>query len=152
MAAVLRIWLEKNELSDKNPELVFIGHSGGATLAMLLAERFPQTRALLTLAGNIDPDAWTALHNYTPLYGSLNPSQQTVLDADLIQHHYAGENDTNIPPELIRRALDKQPRDHFRFFVISGNHVCCWSIHWQSMLNTLGLAIDNRRSGLTMPD
>ncbi|MCB1675210.1 MAG: hypothetical protein KDI01_02905 [Halioglobus sp.] len=38
--------------------VALFGHSGGGTLAMLLAARRPDVRAVLTLAGNLDLAAW----------------------------------------------------------------------------------------------
>ena len=39
---------------------VLIGHSGGGTLAMLLAQRLDRVQSVVTIAGNLDIEAWAA--------------------------------------------------------------------------------------------
>lgn len=85
--------------------LVLIGHSGGGVLAMLLAARLPRTRAVVTVAAPLDHDAWTNLHGYQPLKGSMNPVQGGRLPARVRQLHLAGARDSVVPPELVSTAL-----------------------------------------------
>ncbi len=114
-------------------ELVFMGHSGGGTLAMLLAERFPQTRALVTLAGNLDIDGWTELHGWLPLHESLNPATREPLSPAIYQLHLAGSDDRAIPPALIEAVVARQPGA--RLVVIPGfSHTCCWERIWPDVL------------------
>ena len=54
MAQALRSYLVTHNYS----ELVFTGHSGGGTLAILLASQFPETTGVVSLAGNLDTDKW----------------------------------------------------------------------------------------------
>ncbi|VAW76078.1 hypothetical protein MNBD_GAMMA13-1562 [hydrothermal vent metagenome] len=89
-------------------QLVLIGHSGGGTLAILLAERTPQTQAVVTLAGNLDIERWAQYHNYSPLTGSLNPVDRPRLPASIVQHHYVGRYDKVITPDIIKNT----PRNH----------------------------------------
>jgi pimeloyl-ACP methyl ester carboxylesterase len=132
LAAALVNYLAKNPY----PELVFIGHSGGGTLAMLLAERFSRTRAVLTLAANLDIDAWTALHDYTPLTGSLNPADRPPLPAPIAQLHLAGTDDDNVPAALIEPVVRRQPCAEFR--ALPGHdHFCCWEQEWPQLLREL---------------
>lgn len=127
-----------NRVIDKThtSELVFMGHSGGGTLAMLLAERFPQTRAVVTLAGNLDIDRWAELHGYVPLQQSLNPATRKPLSADIYQLHLAGAADRVIPPAIIEPVVAKQPGS--RLEIISNyNHNCCWKAIWPDILQTV---------------
>ena len=39
-------------------EIVWFGYSGGGALAVLLALRFPQSVAVITVAANLDIDGW----------------------------------------------------------------------------------------------
>ncbi len=120
--------------------LIFIGYSGGGTLAMLLAERFEQTRAVLTIAGNLDPAAWAQLHRYSPLDGSLNPARRPPLSDNIIQMHYVGEKDTNVPPSLVANAISRQP--DARLVVIDlFDHECCWTERWNKLLDELQEAL-----------
>ena len=113
--------------------LVFIGHSGGGTLAMLLAERFPETSMVVTLAGNLDPERWAERHGYTPLRASLNPARRAPLPRNVRQIHLVGADDRVVPPELIKEALKGQ--EHARIRVIPDlDHVCCWEQHWPELL------------------
>ena len=116
--------------------IYFFGHSGGGTLAMLLAERFSQTRGVVTLAGNLDPDAWTRHHDYIPLYTSLNPARRPALDERIFQLHFLGEQDENIPPRLSYAALAQQKYAEIRL-ISDFDHICCWHRLWPEVLDTL---------------
>ena len=114
--------------------LLLIGHSGGGTLAMLMADQLPETRAVITLAGNLDTDAWTQYHGYEPLRGSLNPARRPPLDKHILQLHLVGENDDNIPPHMLQRATKRQWRA--RVGTVEGfDHSCCWPQLWPKILD-----------------
>ena len=55
MAAALRPDLAMESGYDR---VVWVGHSGGGALAMLLAERVPETTAVVTIAADLDTEAW----------------------------------------------------------------------------------------------
>lgn len=116
--------------------LRLLAHSGGGAIAVLLARRMPDVEAVVTLAGNLDPAAWTALHGYSPLSASLDPTQGGPLPAEVRQLHYAGEQDENIPPRLIREALPRLGGAHLH--VLPGvAHRCCWEPAWPAVLQEL---------------
>ncbi len=123
-------------------EVVLIGHSGGGALAMLLAARLPMVRVVITLAANLDTDAWAAYHHYTPLHTSLNPARLAPLPPRILQLHLAGEEDVNVPPNLIRPVVERQY--NARWQVVRGqNHNCCWEAVWPAVLAALPAWIGN---------
>lgn len=123
MRAVIRGLLDEHG----SRQLVLIGHSGGGTLAMLLAPRFEETTAVITIAANLDVDAWTSLHRYLPLHESLNPMELPPLPPRIRQMHLAGGKDDNVPPRLIANAI---VFPHF-------DHHCCWVREWPRILRGL---------------
>jgi len=124
-------------------ELFLVGHSGGGTLAMLMAAQLPETRAVITLAGNLDTDAWTQYHGYEPLHSSLNPARRPPLDKHILQLHLVGANDDNIPPHMLHRATETQWRA--RVSTVEGfDHSCCWPQLWPIVLDT---AVQAAKSG-----
>jgi hypothetical protein len=138
MAAALR-----RALYDSETDVVFFGFSGGGTLAMLLAERFPRTRGVITVAGNLDISAWAAHHGYTPLEGSLNPALRPPLDASIMQIHYVGGRDRHVPAPIIRRFAAARPGT--RIIEYPGfDHACCWEEVWPEILAKLESAIGKR--------
>lgn len=117
--------------------VVLVGHSGGGTLAMLLAARRADVTAVVTLAGNLDIDAWADHHHYTRLSGSLNPATLPPLDSSVRQLHLVGERDETVTPLMLENALTAQPGAELR--VIPGvDHSCCWSDLWPDLLVELG--------------
>ena len=109
------------------------GHSGGGALAVLLARRLPQVTAVVTLAGNLDTDAWCELHHYSRLDRSMNPVAEGILPPALRQRHYVGEHDTVTPPQLVDAAA--------RSLGASGAHTLSgvthskgWEDYWPSLL------------------
>ncbi len=132
MAGVIRELAERRN----NPLIKLFGHSGGGALALLLAERLPDVTDIVTIAGNLDTDAWISHHGYTPLYGSLNPATRPPLEDSLRQWHLVGERDQVIPPPLVHRFIDSQPSAygvHIRGFT----HACCWGRVWARVLDAV---------------
>lgn len=120
----------------KADEIWLFGHSGGGAIAMLLAHRLPGVSRVVTLAGNLDINAWTAHHRYTPLYSSLNPAELGPLRPEIMQWHFIGGIDTVIPPQLVQPVI---MRSHAAsgFIVPSFGHGCCWQKVWSDILQAL---------------
>jgi pimeloyl-ACP methyl ester carboxylesterase len=137
MASVINQLLQGGDYEH----LVLVGFSGGGGLAMLLAPKIPQTRQLVTLSANLDIQAWTKLHDYDELKGSINPAAQPPLHEAIQQYHLAGGKDQNIPPWMIQAAVEKQSNGQFIIFDEFG-HGCCWEKIWKSMLQCLTVSCD----------
>ncbi len=129
MVEVLRGEMLKQGATSLN----LFGHSGGGALAMLMAEQLSETRSVVTLAGNLDTDAWTSLHGYSPLFTSLNPSKRAPLDRRVTQVHLMGGLDRNIPPTLARQWITSQPNSYGVIFE-DFDHSCCWNSQWRSIV------------------
>jgi dienelactone hydrolase len=84
--------------------LTLIGHSGGATLALLVADRVPEVERVITIAGNLDVAGWTRLHHYEPLSGSLDPLTSGPHRSTVELIHFAGADDPTIPAAMIEAA------------------------------------------------
>jgi pimeloyl-ACP methyl ester carboxylesterase len=113
------------------------GYSGGGTLAMLLAERFPETKSVVTIAANLDINAWADHHGYPRLRTSLNPANRPPLAESVLQRHYVGSRDRIVPPAITARGV-KGPKAEL--VKIQGyDHVCCWAEQWPNILEQLSL-------------
>jgi pimeloyl-ACP methyl ester carboxylesterase len=130
MAAALEFEIARSG----NRHITLIGHSGGATLAVLMADRVPEVDQVITIAGNLDVEGWARLHHYRPLSGSLDPmsSGPHRLSVELV--HFAGGDDQTIPAAMITAAA---ARLGGRVVVIPHfDHQCCWQAVWPSLLQS----------------
>lgn len=132
MAQALSLWLVRH---PHYQQLIFIGYSGGGTLAVLLAPHFPRTTQVVTIAANLDIDAWAKLHGYSLLSGSLNPINQAKLPGNIKQLHLAGDQDSNVPARIIQSYADSKGPAEVR--IIENQSHCCWNEHWSSILAIL---------------
>ncbi len=133
MSLALEQYLDKGNYS----EVTLIGHSGGGTLAVLIADRTPQVDRVVTVAANLDIEAWTRHHRFSPLNLSVNPAT-TEFARELEQHHFAGGNDEVVPPALNVRF---EENSHHQLHIIDRfDHVCCWVDLWPELLELIGLA------------
>lgn len=115
--------------------VTLIGHSGGGTLAILMAQRMPEVDQLVTLAANLDTQAWTRYHHFTPLSNSLNPAVEIKTATPAKQLHFMGSNDKNIPPEL---AYDFLTSIGLQAHLIKdADHNCCWEEQWPTLLQQI---------------
>jgi pimeloyl-ACP methyl ester carboxylesterase len=115
--------------------VAWFGHSGGGALAVLLASRFPQTTSVVTLAANLDLDAWAAYTGHSDLSGSLNPASLPPLPGSVSQRHYAGGKDRIVPPALMAKAAAHLGSE---LIVLDDyDHICCWERIWRTVLDEL---------------
>lgn len=131
MVAALRHYLG----THKTQGITLIGHSGGGALAMLMAARMNEVDQVVTLAGNLDTQAWTSLHYYTPLKASLNPADLTASALPAKQLHFVGDRDNMVPPELGQAFLQRigQPMQ----ILPNADHNCCWFAQWNQLLERI---------------
>lgn len=94
--------------------VALVGHSGGGTLAALMAPGVGLPVSLLTIAAPLDTDAWARRHGYTPLFLSLNPARVAPLDRDVPQLHLLGGADDNVPVDIQAAYRARQPWAEYR--------------------------------------
>lgn len=134
----LLIAIEQLLKQGRYPKLALFGHSGGGTLATLLAARLPETVSLVTVAANLDVAAWARYTEDPDLRASLNPATLPAFAASLRQYHFAGARDQVVPPALMAAAVERLGS---RLKVIEGyDHVCCWERAWAGILADLAAA------------
>jgi pimeloyl-ACP methyl ester carboxylesterase len=122
--------------------LVWFGYSGGGAIAVLLAERFPETEGVVTVAANLDVAAWTHHHRYPALAGSLDPAARPPLQPHIVQRHYVGTTDT-----VVSRSARTAVSNRTRWIEIAGfDHTCCWEAIWPQILSELDVALDMVRA------
>lgn len=129
-----------NQKASNRPEqtalqVSLIGFSGGGTLATLISQRLLNIKNLVTINGNLDIEAWTQYHGYTPLYGSINPSQSATLPDKLKKFHLVGAKDTNIPFSIDALKQFKQQANTQVLSYKNHTHHCCWETVWLDFLN-----------------
>jgi hypothetical protein len=126
--------------------VILIGYSGGGTLAMLLARRVKATQGVITVAGNLDPARWVKLHHYSPLTESMDPVDESPLNSRIKQAHYVGRRDRNVPADLVRSVVERQP-DASLVVIDEFDHRCCWEAVWPSIIASFRVTLtDSRRS------
>jgi pimeloyl-ACP methyl ester carboxylesterase len=130
MAAALRSFLAMHPFRH----VVLVGHSGGGTIAWLMAAHVPETSAVVTIAANLDTDDWARIHGYSALEGSLNPASQPELQLAIVQLHYVGSRDRKVPPSVVRSFARHHPEARV-IEVVGFDHECCWIERWPQLLD-----------------
>jgi hypothetical protein len=120
-------------------ELILIGYSGGGAVASLVAAQRKDVKALITVAGNLDTDAWVQLFSLDPLTGSLNPAAKAKELSPIKQTHFIGGVDQVIPLSITQSYLNKlqAPNQPQLIEIKEYGHVCCWQKTWPALLNRI---------------
>ena len=115
--------------------LVLVGYSGGAAIAALLAAQRHDVDVLVTVAGNLDTDAWVRHHGLSPLAGSMNPTEHASQLKGVVQFHFVGGQDKVVPASLVKNFASAGSDS--RLVHISNqtdfDHVCCWAQNWPKL-------------------
>jgi pimeloyl-ACP methyl ester carboxylesterase len=112
-------------------DLVLVGYSGGGVLASLIAEQLGGVTAVITIAANLDIDAWATHHNYLPLSRSLNPALSTQ-PHPWIEIHLEGTDD-DVVPSATRDAYFARYPSARRWILEKHGHKCCWVDEWKEL-------------------
>jgi len=132
MAEALNNWLDQYDYKD----IVIIGYSGGGAIAILMADKIKQLSTVVTVSANLDVAQWSEFHGYSPLKQSLNPADQTELNAKIKQVHFAGKEDEVVPAFIIKEYAEKQI--NAKYYEFPGkDHACCWDDDWGEQLRLL---------------
>jgi dienelactone hydrolase len=115
-----------------------VGYSGGGAIAVLLATQRADVVRIVTVAGNLDTQAWTQWHGLGELTGSINPADLVMRVTHIPQWHFVGGKDNNITPALVQGYASRFPaaspvhvwmEDDF-------SHGCCWAERWTDLWGT----------------
>jgi hypothetical protein len=133
--------IDKVLLDLPKVRLNLVGHSGGGTLATLLAAKRSDVHCLVTLASPLDIAAWTRSLALGPLHLSKNPADPNIRLANIRQTHFFGENDSIVKKESIGNYRNFS--DNADFIVISGfDHTKAWAKEWPMLQKRSCLALD----------
>lgn len=117
-------------------QLQLVGYSGGGAIAALLTARRNDVIKLITVAGNLDHQAWTTFHKITPLTDSLNPADYQKQLANIQQTHFIGNKDKVIPPLLTHQFVAGLASNAKADVIKLPNHShhCCWPEIWAELM------------------
>jgi pimeloyl-ACP methyl ester carboxylesterase len=117
--------------AERYPEVWLIGHSGGGALALLVGRRLNRPVNVVTVNANLDHQAWTDYHQYSPLTGSLNPMFDRAHNPDMQELHWYATDDRAVLSEWILAYCQKNQTPCRS---VSGSHSEGWPAQWQTML------------------
>lgn len=112
------------------------GYSGGGAVAVLLAARRHDVVQLVTVAGVLDSDAWTAMDDSTPLFQSLNPAMVAGQVAAIPQRHLVGGDD-KVVPLAVARSYGARGAANSITLISGQDHDCCWAAAWPGLLQRI---------------
>jgi hypothetical protein len=122
--------IEKKMLEGSYQNLLIIGHSGGGTLAALLACETTTQPSIITLAANLDTQRWTEIHAWSALSGSQNPANLPSNCKRSNNYHFYGEDDENVPASSAQSFF--KDGESQRFIIEGVNHQN-WPLFWSEI-------------------
>ena len=123
------------QLAAGKQSLWLIGHSGGGTLAVLIGRRLSRPVNVLTIAANLDHQAWTNYHQYTPMLGSINVASDTVRNSEMKEIHWYGKADNNVLPQWTQAYCQNRQAI---CLPAEADHSRGWLKQWREILTTAG--------------
>lgn len=119
-------------------EFVLVGYSGGGAVAALLAGMREDVFAIVTVASNLDTDAWTSYHNISALHGSLNPAHFAYKLENIPQYHLVGSRDTIVPQVVFESYKSRfKNQKNIHLFVYDNGHYDGWEYFFREFFQSL---------------
>ena len=122
-------------IKGEGEQVLIVGYSGGGVMAALLAATRDDVVGFITVAANLDTQAWTELHRVSPLEGSLVPLAYGECLAKIPQVHLVGGRDDIVPPRITDSYLRKVAisGQMHRITQAEFDHHCCWVREWPTL-------------------
>lgn len=139
MAAALNALISQQPAAQQITQVRLVGYSGGGTLAVLLATHVQSVHEVVTVAANLDTQAWAMARQFSPLTGSLNPA--TDLAALPVPHlALHGLRDEVVPISTLDGFIQHHPDTHW-LRIPNYDHVCCWERDWPQLWQQINLML-----------
>jgi len=115
-----------------------IGFSGGGNLAALLTAQRNDVLSLRTVAGNLDHELQSQIHDVSPMPNSLNAKDIVKRISHIPQIHFIGAQDTIIPAEIAESYAkfikqDKKACTQLQI-IPNASHTKGWEDKWLKLL------------------
>ena len=120
-------------------KIELVGYSGGAAVAVLAASRRNDVTRLITIAGNLDPDAVNKHHRVTPMTGSLDPLDEAHAISNIPQSHFIGDKDRIVPRFISENFISHLNNNNSAEVIeVEGcTHTKGWIKKWKNLLSAL---------------
>jgi hypothetical protein len=119
--------IEQKMLDGSYQNLLIIGHSGGGTIAALLACKTTISPSIITLAANLDIQRWAETHSWSTLTGSQNPANLPSNCKKSNAYHFYGDEDENVPAISAQKFFIEGKSQRF---IIEGADHQNWPLFW----------------------
>ena len=132
--------LDNLKVNYKNHSFTLIGYSGGGAVATLLSAKRDDVSRLITVAGNLDTDAWVKLHHISTLSNSLNPANYTGRLYKIPQYHLIGKSDKIMPQDIFLSYKSRFKRKrNIHYGLYDASHTKNWKEQYKHFLQTVNL-------------
>jgi hypothetical protein len=111
-----------------------IGYSGGGAVVVGMSACTEKLASVTTIAGNLDPEAWTGHHGYSTLNDLAPLAKVSTRQEQVDQIHWQCRDDHNIPPS-ITDAYFVARDGAIRHIVDSCSHSTGWERHWPQIID-----------------
>lgn len=130
--------IEQIKTQSGAKKLHLIGHSGGGTIALLIAAKRQDVATVKTIAANLDTDAFARNHQIIPVAAESNPLRHAAVLKNIAQNHWLGQNDEIVPPYLANKYANQVGKGNcLRLQVVpNASHDQGWEKRWLDFLNT----------------
>ena len=117
-------------------KIELVGFSGGGAIATLISAQRNDVDLLITLAGNLDHQAFTKWHHVTPLTGSLNPADFSQKLTQIKQIHFIGSKDRTVPPSIFDSYVKRyEKKKNIKKVILDISHSGEWGKKWKKFLS-----------------
>ncbi len=112
-----------------------VGYSGGGSIVVGMRSCTDGLKLITTIAGNLDPAAWTDYHGYSSLHDESLISGARSMRVGVTEVHWQCADDKNIPPEITDQYFTARPEVK-RHIVESCTHASGWQQYFLEMVET----------------
>lgn len=124
-----------NRLSSRRGAVAveLIGYSGGGAIALGMRACTRHLISITTIAANLDVNAWSAYHRYTPLVLSRHLTSRHDIRPDVRETHWQCRGDRRVPPSITDAYFAAHP-EATRVIVDNCSHEHGWERYRSAIL------------------